>query len=186
MFWNFRSNTRLLVLVERMTAGPATPYFVTSESQLLNNLDRIERLRRLSGAKVLLALKCFSAWGVFELMRPFLDGTTSSSPYEARLGYENFGGETHAYSVGFSAEDIAAVDPIADKIIFNSLSQYQELSGLLRRCRCIGLRINPDVSYARQELADPARPYSRLGARKTDLDGARFENIEGAMFHFNC
>jgi carboxynorspermidine decarboxylase len=45
--------------------------------------------------------------------------------YEARLGHEAFGGETHAYGVAFSAEDVRAVDPIADKIIFNSLSQYR-------------------------------------------------------------
>src|SRR5262245_28587739 len=100
-----------------------TPCFVISEARLLTNLRRIDRLRALSGAKVLLALKCFSTWGVFDVMRPYLDGTTASSPYEARLGYKTFGGETHAYSVAFSAADVRAVDPIADRVIFNSLSQ---------------------------------------------------------------
>jgi carboxynorspermidine decarboxylase len=56
---------------------------------------------RGSGAKSVLALKCFSTWSVFDLMREYMDGTTSSSLYEARLGREKFGGETHAYSVGF-------------------------------------------------------------------------------------
>ena len=163
-----------------------TPYFVISEPQLLKNLSRIDALRRQSGAKVVLALKCFSAWGVFDLMRPFLDGTTSSSVYEARLGYETFGGETHAYSVGFSAKDIQEVDQIADKIIFNSLSQYYLHAERVRRCRSIGLRINPEVSYAHQALADPARRGSRLGVRKRDLDPAVFDRIDGAMFHFNC
>src|SRR5258708_7766482 len=145
------------------TPRPRTPYFVVSETRLLTNLQRIDGLRKRSGAKVVLALKCLSAWGLFHLMRPYLDATTSSSVYEARLGCETFGGETHAYSVGFSAEDILEVDGIADKVIFNSVSQYRAHAPQLRRCRSIGLRINPEVSYAHQTLADPARQYSRLG-----------------------
>lgn len=167
-------------------AEPATPYFVIHEERLLKNLHRIDALRKKSGVKIVLALKCFSAWGVFGLMRPFLDGTTSSSAYEALLGSQTLGGETHAYSVGFSAADIEAVDKVADKVIFNSVSQYRALKGCLRRCRSIGLRINPGVSFARNPLADPARKYSRLGAPKPDLDPALFEDIDGAMFHFNC
>jgi carboxynorspermidine decarboxylase len=168
------------------TADLPTPYFVISEARLLHNLRRVRTLRALSGAKVVLALKCFSTWGVFDVMCPYLDGTTSSSPYEARLGHETFAGETHAYSVGFSAADVRAVDAIADRIIFNSLSQYHALAGTLRRCRSVGLRINPEVSYARQALADPARRFSRLGVRKQDLTPALFDHIDGAMFHFNC
>ena len=167
-------------------AALQTPYFVIAEKRLLTNLERIDALRRLSGAKVVLALKCFSTWGVFDLMRPYLDGTTSSSVYEARLGQETFGGETHAYSVGFAAEDVDAVDSFADKIIFNSLSQYRALAPRLRHCREVGLRINPGVSYAHQTLADPARPNSRLGVHKADLTSDLFPAIGGAMFHFNC
>lgn len=167
-------------------AALATPYFVIDEQQLLVNLQRIDALRQRSGAKVVLALKCFSTWGVFDVMRPYLDGTTSSSVYEAHLGYETFGGETHAYCVGFSAQDVEAVDSIADKIIFNSLSQYHAHAPRLRHCQEIGLRINPEVSYAKQTLADPARPHSRLGVRKADLTPDLVNNLHGVMFHFNC
>jgi carboxynorspermidine decarboxylase len=165
---------------------PATPYFLISEARLLENLRRVDVLRERSGAKVLLALKCFSTWGVFALMRPFLDGTTSSSLYEARLGHEMLGGETHAYAVAFSAEDIRAVDEIADKVVFNSISQYAAHVSALRRCDSVGLRLNPEVSYARHPLADPARPSSRLGVRKRDADLGLFDRIKGAVFHFNC
>jgi carboxynorspermidine decarboxylase len=163
-----------------------TPCFVISEARLLHNLRRVATLRALSGAKVVLALKCFSTWGVFEVMRPYLDGTTASSPYEARLGHETFGGETHAYSVAFSADDLREVDPLADRIIFNSLSQYGALASTLRHCRSVGLRINPGVSYARQPLADPARRFSRLGVQKEELTPELFDDIDGVMFHFNC
>src|SRR5690606_24723691 len=79
-----------------------TPYYLIDEAALLRNLHIIDHVRRHSGAKVLLALKCFASWSVFELMRQYMDGTTSSSLFEARLGHEKFGGETHAYSVAYS------------------------------------------------------------------------------------
>ena len=169
-----------------MTPDLPTPYFLISEDRLLANLRRVERLRQRSGAKVVLALKCFSTWGVFDILRPYLDGTTSSSVYEARLGHEMFGGETHGYAVAYSPADADEVDRYADKVIFNSVSQFESLAPRLRRCPSVGLRINPGVSYARQTLADPARPYSRLGTRPADLTPAVLARLHGAMLHFNC
>jgi carboxynorspermidine decarboxylase len=98
-----------------------TPYYLIDETKLLRNMKLIEQLRDLSGAKCVLALKCFSTWGVFGLMRKYMDGTTSSSLPEARLGYEEFGKETHAFSVGYSRDDIKELKKFADKIIFNSI-----------------------------------------------------------------
>src|SRR3989338_4795343 len=140
----------------------STPYYLIDEQKLLRNLKIIQRIRNLSKAKFVLALKCFSTWSVFELMKKYLDGTTSSSLYETRLGYEKFAKEVHAYSVAFSPEEISQIKPYADKIIFNSLSQlkmfYKQLKG-----RQLGLRVNPQISYSPFKLADPARKFSRLG-----------------------
>jgi carboxynorspermidine decarboxylase len=162
-----------------------TPYYLIDERALVRNLKRIQRVRELSGAKSLLALKCFSAWAVFDLMSRYMDGTTSSSLYEARLGHEKFGGETHAYCVGFSADDVRAAARFSDKIIFNSLSQLKRYRRLAGKCG-IGVRVNPGVSHSRFDLADPARRYSRLGVtdRKALLNVAG--GIDGVMFHFNC
>jgi len=165
---------------------PATPCFVVREKDLLENLERIRLLKKLSGCKVLLALKCFSVWGIFEIMRPYLDGATSSSPFEARLGYEKFGGETHAYSVGFSEQDVREVVGYCDKIIFNSPSQLQRYRNLVPPAVSIGLRLNPEVSYAKQDLANPARKYSRLGTRAADLTAQLLDGVNGAMLHMNC
>ena len=64
-----------------------TPYYVIDERKLLKNLKKIEYVRKFSGGKSVLALKCFSTWSVFDLMSKYMDGTTSSSLYEAKLGY---------------------------------------------------------------------------------------------------
>ncbi|MFC1698850.1 carboxynorspermidine decarboxylase [Candidatus Omnitrophota bacterium] len=162
-----------------------TPYYLIDERRLLKNLKVIKRIRRASGAKSILALKCFSTWSVFGLIREYMDGTTSSSVYEARLGYQKFGKETQVYSVGYAQEEIKELSGFVDKIIFNSVAQLKQFrpytSGLQ-----VGLRLNPQVSYSDFDLADPARKFSRLGVigKKSLREALPF--INGVMFHFNC
>ncbi|WP_341663178.1 carboxynorspermidine decarboxylase [Vibrio sp.] len=163
-----------------------TPYFMINEAKLIENLEQAKKLKEISGAKLVLALKCFSTWGVFNIIKPYLDGTTSSGPYEVKLGYETFGGETHAYSVGYSEEDVREVADICDKLIFNSHSQLSAYRHIVENKASIGLRLNPGVSYAGQDLANPARQFSRLGVQFDHIDPAVFESIDGVMFHMNC
>ncbi len=162
-----------------------TPYYLIDEKKLLKNLKIIKHVRDVSGAKSVLALKCFSTWSVFDLMRKYMDGTTSSGVYEARLGREKFGKEVHAYSVGFTKDDVLEVGKYADKIIFNSISQLNSFSSIVPNLK-IGLRVNPGFSYSHFDLADPARKHSRLGVcNMKDLEKASY-GISGLMFHFNC
>ena len=170
-----------------------TPYYLIDEAALQRNLQIMAHLRDRSGAKVLLALKCFSTWSVFPLMSRMMDGTTSSSLNEVRLGHEKFGGETHAYSVAFADHEIEEVISHSDKIIFNSISQldrFADASAATTR----GLRVNPGLSTSDYPLADPARPFSRLGEHdpgrvEAALDryaAAQGTPISGFMFHNNC
>lgn len=162
-----------------------TPYYLIDKAKLADNLAKIDRLRQRSGAKVLLALKCFATWSVFDLMRQHMDGTTSSSLNEVRLGAEKFGGETHAYSVAFADHEIDAVMSYADKIIFNSIGQLERFApkaaGLAR-----GLRLNPGISSSGFDLADPARPFSRLGESDPERIKSVLGRIDGFMIHNNC
>jgi carboxynorspermidine decarboxylase len=48
------------------------------------------------------------------------------------------------------------------------------------------LRLNPGVSYAKQDLANPARQYSRLGTQPAALSPDLLEGVSGGMFHMNC
>src|SRR3989338_1734529 len=102
-----------------------TPYYIADEALLLKNLEKIKYLLEKSGAKSVLALKAFSMWSVFPLMSKYMDGTTSSAIYEARLGAEKFGGETQAYSVVFTEDEVRQAREFADKIIFNSVTQLE-------------------------------------------------------------
>ena len=162
-----------------------TPYYLIDEKKLLKNLEIIDSVRKISGAKVVLALKCFSTWSVFGLMKKYMDGTTSSSLYETRLGKEKFGKETHSYCVGYSKEDIREIKKYADKVIFNSISQLKKYRRQVRGLKA-GLRVNPGISYSHFGLADPAGKYSRLGVTDQKALMAAAPLISGVMFHFNC
>jgi carboxynorspermidine decarboxylase len=164
---------------------PETPYYLIDERRLLQNLKKIDYIRKKSGAKCVLALKCFAGWSVFKLISKYMDGTTSSSLYEARLGHEKFGGETHAYCVSYKKSEIQQLEQFAHKIIFNSISQLETFYPYVRNAD-LGLRINPGISYSHYGLADPARKFSRLGiAGKIPVKKIP-PYVNGLMFHFNC
>lgn len=176
---------------------PPTPYYLLDEAAIVANMQIIARLCELSGAKALLALKCFATWGVFDVMQPYLHGTTSSSLNEVRLGYETFGNnadanskdkkETHAYSVAYSADEIDEVLSYADKIIFNSISQLNAFKGQAAAKNIpVGLRLNPKTSNSSFIIADPARPFSRLGEHDKNKIEAVLGDITGVMIHNNC
>ena len=42
-------------------------------------MEKLAAIREQSGARLLLALKCFATWGVFDLMKPYMDGTTRNN-----------------------------------------------------------------------------------------------------------
>jgi carboxynorspermidine decarboxylase len=162
-----------------------TPCYVIDKARLLPNMEKIAWLREASGAKSLLALKCFATWGVFDFMSQYMDGTTSSSLYEVKLGREKFPGETHAYSVAYAPDEMAEVLANSDKVIFNTIGQLDRFdaasAGHVR-----GLRVNPGVSTSGFDLADPARPFSRLGEHDPEKIAAVADRVTGFMFHNNC
>jgi carboxynorspermidine decarboxylase len=172
-------------IAEQNRSRIRTPYYLIDEARLLENLKIIKYVRERSGAKAVLALKCFSTWSVFSLMSEYMDGTTSSAIYEAKLGHEHFGGETQAYSVAFSESDIREARAFASKIIFNSISQLESFYDIARGIS-IGLRANPGVSSSHFDLADPARKGSRLGVKEMAAIERVVDKISGLMFHINC
>lgn len=165
----------------------STPYYLIDETRMLKAMQRIAYVRERSGAKSVLALKCFSSWCVFDFMKQYMAGTTSSSLYEARLGYEKFGGETHGYSVAYSEDEIPQVVKYCDKVIFNSLNQLEQYKNQVKdKQRSIGLRLNPEVGHSEYCLSDTVEKYSRLGVRHNLLPENITDVIDGAMFHMNC
>ena len=163
----------------------ATPYYLIDEQRMLPAMEKIRYVEQHSGVKSVLALKCFSSWCAFDFMSTYMAGTTSSSPYEARLGHETFAGENHGYAVAYSEDDIQQVVKLCNKVIFNSISQ---LTRFQQYCAAtsVGLRLNPEIGFSEHRLSDTVGQYSRLGVRAEQLNGNIVQALSGVMFHINC
>lgn len=166
-------------------ASHKTPYYLIDEQRMLPAMEKIRDVEQGSGAKSVLALKCFSSWCVFDFMQNYLAGTTSSSLYEARLGRETFAGENHGYAVAYTEAEISEVVKLCDKVIFNSAGQLQRFKSHCDQVS-IGLRLNPEVGCSLHDLSNTVCQYSRLGVTKNRLSDDVLSELDGVMFHMNC
>ena len=134
-----------------------TPYFLIDERRLRRNLEILKDVAQKADCKILLAQKAFSMFSVYPLIRQFLAGTTASGLYEARLGAETFGGETHVFSPAYREDEFEEILRYADDIVFNSPNQVRKFGQKAKKAgKSIGLRINPECSTQEgHEIYDP-------------------------------
>ena len=102
-----------------------TPYFVIDEEILDTNLQILQYVMQESGAKILLAQKAFSVYQVYPQIREYLCGSTASGLYEARLGHEEMGGETHVFCPAYQDHWFDELLGYADHLVFNSYAQWE-------------------------------------------------------------
>ena len=165
-----------------------TPAFIISKDAVIRNCGILDSIRKRTGCKILLALKAFSTYSLFPIMKKYLNGVCASSPYEARLGREEFGLEVHSYSAAFSRSDFDECLQFSDHVVFNSLSQYAAFKNDIAKNSdrvSFGLRVNPEYSEAPAPIYDPCAPFSRLGIKKESLKEIP-EGISGLHFHALC
>ena len=164
-----------------------TPAFVVDEKLLIKNLEILERVKKETGAKILLAQKAFSMYSTYPLIGKYLDGTTASGLFEAKLGKEEMGGETHVFSPAYLDEDFDEIVSISDHIIFNSIGQYEKfVPKVLEAGKSCGLRINPCFSTQGHGIYDPCAPLSRLGITRANFPDELPRHVEGLHFHTLC
>jgi len=164
-----------------------TPSFVIDEGLLEENLKILGNVKQLSGAKILLALKAYSAFSTFPLIRKYLDGVCASSPHEARLGYEEFGKEVVVAAPAYTDESMKELVKHSTCIIFNSFNQFKKYKKtvLEHGIEC-GIRINPEYSESPVPLYNPCAPNSRLGVTIKNFEEGSLEGINGLHFHALC
>lgn len=171
-----------------------TPVYVIDEGRLEDNLRILKSVEDRTGAKILLAQKCFSAFYEYPLIAKYISGTTASGIFEARLGYEEMHKENHVFAPAFKDEDIKELAVICDHIVFNSKNQLLRHADTVRRIAgennhsiSIGVRINPEKStQSDHEIYDPCGPGSRMGIRACDFDDEIADMIDGIHFHTLC
>ena len=165
-----------------------TPYFLVDEGLLVRNLEILQDVAEQSGCKILLAQKAFSMFSCYPLIRRYLAGTTASGVYEARLGHEEFGGETHVFSPAYRPDEFEVLLRYADDFVFNSPAQVRKYAEKARAAgKSVGLRVNPECStQAGHAIYDPCAPGSRLGTTAENFDPALLPLLDGLHFHTLC
>lgn len=170
-----------------------TPAYVVDRGLLKKNLEKLALVQRDSGARILLALKGFSMFATFDLVREYLHGCCSSGLHEALLGHEEFRKELHVYAPAFKQAEMETIIPISHHISFNSLTQWRKWRPLLDAARAAGkpapspgIRVNPEHSEVACSLYDPCSPSCRLGIRAETLEGEDLSGLEGLHFHALC
>lgn len=165
-----------------------TPFFVVDEARLIKNLEILKQVADESGCRILLAQKAFSMFSVYPLLREYLDGTAASGVYEARLGYEEFGKETHVFSPAYREEDLDELLKYADHFVFNSPKQVKHYAGkVIVAGKSAGLRINPECSTQEgHAIYDPCARGSRLGTTLESFDEDILPLLSGLHFHTLC
>ena len=163
-----------------------SPCYVLDERLLDANLAVIDRVRRESGAEVIVALKACAMWSIFPELARHSDGATASSAAEARLVFEEFGRPAHTYAPVYTDSNIDEILRCSEHITFNSVAQFERFGqrALIRGISC-GLRINPEYSPVGTDLYNPCVPGSRLGVTAGELRELP-AGIEGLHFHVLC
>ncbi|MDR2520332.1 MAG: carboxynorspermidine decarboxylase [Bacteroidales bacterium OttesenSCG-928-I14] len=162
------------------------PAYVIDEKLLRKNLLIIKSVQEQAEVEIILAIKAFSVWKVFDIIKEYIDCTTASSAWEAKLSFEKFGSKAHTYSPAYSEKNFSIIKSCSSHIIFNSLSQFyrfhKEILNSPNKISC-GLRINPEYSRVKINLCNTTLLGSRLGIVKEELGSGLPYGVDGLHFH---
>lgn len=165
-----------------------TPCYLLDEAKLKSNLELLSQVARESGCHILLAQKAFSCFAVYPMIAKYLAGTTASGLFEARLGYEEFGGETHVFAPAFGDAEMRDLVKICDHISFNSFSQLEHHRPVWEPAGVsVGIRVNPEHStQGDHAIYDPCAAGSRLGVTLANFRPDLLRGVEGLHMHTLC
>lgn len=164
-----------------------TPFIVVDERRLVKNLKLLKSIIDETGCKILLAQKAFSMFSLYPLIGEYLNGTTASGLFEARLGYEEMGKENHIFSPAYTEEEFDEILEICGHIVFNSFTQWERFRDkALNSGKKFGIRINPEFSTQDHAIYDPCSFGSRLGVTEKNFRPDLLDGISGLHFHTLC
>ena len=165
-----------------------SPCYVIEEQLLRRNLALIKYVADSAQVDIILAFKAFALWKTFPIFRQYIDHSTASSLFEARLAFEEFGSKAHTFSPAYTEAEFAQIAACSSHISFNSLSQYERFHNFPLDCvrPSFGIRINPEYSEIETELYNPCAPGSRFGVMASQLPDTLPNDIEGFHCHCHC
>jgi carboxynorspermidine decarboxylase len=167
-----------------------SPAFVLDLKRFTKNLHLLKEIQDKTGIHIILALKGFSLWHVFPLVKEYLAGATASSFHEALLIFNEMGTKAHTYSPAYIPADFDKIAQYSSHITFNSCSEYIRYLPYISSENpkfSPGIRVNPGYSPVDVALYNPAAEGSRLGVTAERLNELKqLPNLEGLHIHTLC
>jgi carboxynorspermidine decarboxylase len=171
-----------------------SPCFVLEERLLRQNLQLIRSVMDEAGCQIILALKGFSMFSAFPIVKEYLPGATASSLNEIRLINDYLGYLSHTYIPAYQEGEFNEVLGRSSHITFNSLSQWERFKEQVKvfnetnpaKTVSCGIRVNPQYSEVETDMYNPCVPGSRLGVTRDHFGEQLPEGIEGIHFHTLC
>lgn len=171
-----------------------SPCYVLEEKLLRQNLELIDRVQQEAGCTIILALKAFSMYSVFPIVREYLSGATASSLNEIKLINDFMGVKAHTYIPAYLDREFDEVLRRSSHLTFNTLSQYERFKDRVGEYNAenpdqrisMGIRVNPQYSEVEADMYNPCVPGSRLGETADKFGGTLPEGVEGIHFHTLC
>ncbi|NFN17639.1 carboxynorspermidine decarboxylase [Clostridium botulinum] len=167
-----------------------SPCYLVDERLLKKNLERLNYVQEETGANIILATKAFSMYSTFPLIGRYLKGVTSSSLFEARLGYEEMGKQVHIFSPAYRQDEFDEIMKYCDHIVFNSFNQWKLYKDRVKnysnkKIEC-GIRINTEYSEIETDIYNPCFENSRMGVTLENFKIEDLDGIDGLHFHTMC
>lgn len=171
-----------------------TPSFIYEAKKIIQALQLLNFVNAESDCKILFSLKPFAVIDALHLMAPLVDGFAASSLFETKIARKVLDGQgtVHITTPGFRPGEMRTIAKTCDYISFNSISQLHRFRGEVADQAKCGLRINPQLSFVKDERYNPCRKHSKLGvpldelAKSMNDNADLFNGITGLHFHTNC
>ncbi|MCU0338348.1 MAG: carboxynorspermidine decarboxylase [Spirosomaceae bacterium] len=171
-----------------------SPCFVLEEEKLRQNLSLIKSVMDEANCEIILALKAFSMFSVFPIVKEYLPGATASSLNEIKLINDYMGVKAHTYIPAYQDADFEEVLSRSKHLTFNTLSQWERFKERATAYNTqhpdetvsFGIRVNPQYSEVETDMYNPCVPGSRLGVTRDHFGDKLPEGIEGIHFHTLC
>ena len=167
-----------------------TPAYVYDLRELDRCLDHANLAAEHAGCKLLYSLKACSIQAVLSSIAPRITGFACSSRFELETAKQIAARDQtlHFTSPGIRPGDFPEILAATDYFSANSINQWQHAISSFGVSR--GIRVNPGISFAKDERYDPCRCNSKLGIQLkslvTALNHDTLDDVEGLHFHTHC